>query len=151
MTLDICQRLTDANVRIEAMWPFPVQHAPEELAKVFEYADELQDFPPPLRVLIQSLPEFARDDLYDGDSGGFQDAFDELCANAFRAGVHGWIGVAANPVFKPTGTGGASFSWGYYNTVVMFAETADQLLVDAAEWGEERFLTAAAQAEGGAA
>lgn len=144
------ERLYDASVRIEAMWPFPVFPASERLAAIFEYADEHQDFPEPLRSLVAKLDAQSKDALYNGDSSHFDDAFEALCASAVRAGVNGWIALAANPVMKPMGNGGVQFSWGHYQTKVMFAEHAEQLLRNAAKWGETNF-TIAAGAEGGAA
>lgn len=145
---DIYQRLFDTSVRIEGMWPFPVAPAPEKLAEIFEYADEHEDFPEPLRSLVASVDERTRDDLYQGNAADWELAFDELCAAAARKHISGWIAVAANPVMKAVG-GGVQYSWGHYRTKVMFAATADQLLRDAADWGDANFK-AATVAEGGA-
>lgn len=151
MTAQLYERLFNSEVRIEAMWPFPVSPASDELGKVFEYADDLEDYPEPLRALVQSLDERSKDDLYSGDSIDFEDAFSELCGAAFRKGVFGWIGVAANPVMKASPEDGVTFSWGHYNTIVLFAETAELLLERAAKWGEDRIAAAHSAAEGGAA
>jgi len=147
----IYNRLFDANVRMECMWPFPVSPAPEKLADVFEYADDEQDFPEPLRDLVRSLDDRSREELYSGDSVDFQEAFSDLCGDAYRKGVHGWLGIAANPIPKPSVGGGVSFSWGYYRTKLLFAPTAEQLLENAAEWGEAKFAAAHAAAESGEA
>ncbi|KPH62306.1 hypothetical protein [Novosphingobium sp. ST904] len=148
---DIYQRLIDASVRIEGMWPFPVSPAPEAIAEIFEYADEHEDFPEPLRALVSSLDERTKDDLYKGGQADWDMAFDELCAAAARKHISGWIGIAANPMMKPLGGGGGvQFSWGHYQTKVMFAEHAEQLLRNAAKWGETNFMIASAP-EGGAA
>lgn len=149
----IYQRLFDASVRIEGMWPFPVSPASEALASIFEFTDEEDDLPQQLRDLLRSADERTRADLYDSSASDFHDAFDELCALAARKKVQGWIGIAANPVPKPVGQGSVSFSWGYYATKVLFAATAEQLLDDAAAWGEAIFAAAHEQAlaKGGAA
>lgn len=129
----------------------PVSPAPEAIAEIFEYADEHEDFPEPLRALVSSLDERTKDDLYKGGQADWDMAFDELCAAAARKHISGWIGIAANPMMKPLGGGGGvQFSWGHYQTKVMFAEHAEQLLRNAAKWGETNFMIASAP-EGGAA
>ena len=138
---DVYERLFEANVRIEQAWPFPVGPASSELMEAFETAGD-ENVPAEIKALLASWDEAEIDELFD--SG--RDAFDELFAAAFRGGVRGWIGIAAVPVFERTRSGGASFSWGYYNTNLIFSATADGLLTAAAEWGEQLYEAAIAKA-----
>ncbi|MFC0305149.1 hypothetical protein ACFSTI_20905 [Rhizorhabdus histidinilytica] len=127
----IYDRLWEANVRIEQMWPFPVGPAPRELRDAFEMAGD-EGLPEAVKSLIENWDDGELDELFDGA----HDAFEELMASAFRRDLKGWIGIAAVPVFEPTKRGHVSFSWGYYNTQMLFSPTADGLLTAAAEWGE---------------
>lgn len=142
----IRSRMVDASVRIEGMWPFPVWPAPAALGSVFEFADE-DDMPAELRDLLTALPDHERDALYDGDHSDFQEAFEAMCVRATEQGLQGFVGIAANPRPRPFGGGGVDFSWGLYDTKVIFGATADAFLETATEWGEKRFHAAQAAAE----
>ena len=146
-------RMVNASVRIEGMWPFPVWPAPEALGRIFEFADE-DDMPAELRDLLVALPDHERDALYDGDHSDFQEAFEAMGFRAREMGLQGFVGIAANPRPRPFGGAAVNFSWGLYDTKVIFAATADEFLVAAVEWGEKRFeagIAAAHALEGGAA
>lgn len=150
--LSVRARMVVASVRIEAMWPFPVGPAPEALGRIFEFADE-DDMPAELRELLVALPDHERDALYDGDHSDFQEAFEVMCFRAREMKLQGFLGAAANPRPRPFGGGAFDFSWGLYDTKVIFAATADGFLEAAAEWGEKRFEAGKAAAhalEGGA-
>lgn len=148
MTQPIFEALWEHQVRIEAMWPFPTCTTPDDLANLFEDIDG-EELLAPISNLLKLLDEDSREALADGHGFDRLMALEELNASAWRAGIHGWIAVAATPVLTPTTTGGCSFSWGHYYTKILWAETADQILLDAAAWGEANF-DKVLNAEGGA-
>lgn len=141
----IYDRLFQAEVRIEVMWPFPVFNPPEALVEAFEDAGEL---PGDLAQLIDRWPEEEKDQLFSGDERDFQVSFDELVAAGNRKQVWGWIAVAACPVFRPAGGGSVSYSWGYYSTKLLFAKTATGILSQAAKWAEGLYEAATKPAAG---
>lgn len=141
-TVCIYDRLWEANVRIEQMWSFPVGPASRELRDAFEMAGD-KGLPEAVKSLIEYWDDGELDELFDGG----HDAFDELMASAFRRNLKGWIGIAAVPVFELTKRGNVSFSWGCYNTQMLFSPTADGLLLAAAEWGERLFEEVREKAE----
>jgi len=141
----VYERMFDGNVRIEAAWPFPVSEPSEELAEAFEYHDDRM--PAAIAALYEKWREEERDELFAGRGWTFTEAFNELCGEACRKGVSGWLGIAATPVFKPhSDRNGASFSWGYYKTQLLFAETGQQLLERSVEWAEAEYAKDMAKA-----
>lgn len=142
--MKIYERMFEASVRIENAWPFPVSPAPDSLAETLEFYDHA--LPPEIEALIKGWSDDEREELFSGMSGRFQDAYEELCAKAFRTQVSGWLAIAAVPVFTALDSGGGcSFSWGHYHTKLIFAAAADQLLIAACDWGEEHFRQAESQ------
>lgn len=131
--------LFDATVRIEEMWPFPMHEAPDRLVEAL--ADSEGKLPDELKAHFAFMSEDDWDDMQDG---GWQarDLVGEAASDMFFRRQFGWLAVAATPVFTPTGSGSASFSWGRYYTKLLFAETADGLLASAAAWAEERYASA---------
>jgi hypothetical protein len=135
MTLEeIVEKMFHTPLRIESMWPFPVDNAPDSLIEALE---NYEDLPQALQPLISKWGEDFRSPLFEGHSSAFQDAFEELCATAYRKQVFGYIGVAATPVMTSTGENSSSFSWGHYHTGFLFAETSEKLLIAALEWADE--------------
>lgn len=132
---EIVEQMFDRPVRLESMWPFPVNDAPEGLIDALENYEKL---PKALQPLLKNWRGEEVEHLYNGLSSNFQMAFDELCADAYRKGMFGFIGVAATPVMTPTGANSSSFSWGHYHTGFLFAETADKLLTAAIEWADKQ-------------
>lgn len=129
----LCSAAFDANVRMEAAWPFPTENAPEGLADAFANLD-IDNIPAPLKSLVANWPEDRLDALFEGDHREFHDAWEDLSSAAFRQNIYGWIGVAATPVITATSPTSASFSWGYYYTRVLFAPGGDALFKAAIDW-----------------
>lgn len=146
----IYEQLFDCPARIEAMWPFPVSSAPGPLIEALETH---QRVPSPLFDWINKWPEHEQEDLFNGETSRFHDAYDELCARAFREGVHGWLAVIATPVMSYHGptANSASFSWGHYHTALIFAETAEAILEKAEKWAEAMHEVTKMQAQEGQA
>lgn len=132
---EIVEQMFNVPVRIENMWPFPVSPASESLIDALAVYERL---PKALQPLLDRWSTEEREALFKDQSSDFEMAFDELCAAGFRARIFGFIGVAATPVMTPTSAHSASFLWGHYHTELLFAETADKLLIAAIDWAEKR-------------
>lgn len=134
-------RLGEANVRLEAMWPFPMWHAGEWMAEVLETDDDnLSRLPEPIRTLISDWTDEAKDNLLGGEGPEFMEAFDNLNEFAIFRNVSGWLALVACPVPERDDDGRVrSFSWGHYRLELLFADTPEALLEQAAEWGEALF------------
>lgn len=136
MTLEeIAERMFHKALRMESMWPFPVDNAPESLIDALETYGNL---PKNLHPLTAQWGDDLWEPLFEGQSCDFQMSFEELCASAFRKRVFGYLGVAATPVMTPTSETSSSFSWGHYHTGLLFAETAEKLLIAALDWADEQ-------------
>lgn len=134
---EIAEQMFHKPLRIEGMWPFPVDNAPDSLIDALENYERLPD---QLQPIIAKWSEEDRFSLFEGQSCDFQMAFEELCATAWRNRVFGFIGVAATPVMTPTSETSSSFSWGHYHTGFLFAETAEKLLSASLAWADEQHI-----------
>ncbi len=133
-TIDLHTRLSENNVRIGKMFPFPGGAGFQE---VLEDLDDDQ-LPAEIAALLAKWSEEERDQLHSGGVDSHM-AFEELCGEGFRRGVYGWFGEVHTPVVKPFGSGNAvSYSWGHYHMGYLFAPTAEAFLEKAIAWAEER-------------
>lgn len=131
---DILGEMFYANVRIEKAWPFPMTPGNDEIRDLFY--DNEDTLPEEIKALYANWDESEKEDLFSGDSS-FYDAYEELCASAFRRGLAGWIGVAATPVMNYYSPTSASFSWGHYYTRPVFGTSSDAMLEAAIKWADE--------------
>lgn len=131
---DILTEMFDSNTRIEKAWPFPVSPGNDEIRDFFY--DNEDSLPEEIKALYANWDDAEKEDLFGGDSG-FYDAFEELCACAFRRGLAGWLGIAATPVMTYYSPTSASFSWGHYYTRAVFGASSDDMLRAAVAWANE--------------
>ena len=96
---------------------------------------------------LGSVPEWIDLDAYG--HGRAESIFEWL----HDGGKLGFLVKFATPVMTPTGENSRSFSWGYYSTTWVYAETLDDAIDKGLAWVNDRRLGEDAKAakEGGAA
>ena len=129
MSKEITQAIAEASIRVSAIFPLHGEYGdwPEALEQFA--SDDRDEIPKELLILI---PEDERDD-FDWDC---------LRDYACDAGMFGFITIAQCPVFKPTGDGAVTFSWGHYRTRVFYSQTCEQGIQYAVDWGNGEFAKA---------
>jgi hypothetical protein len=143
MSLSMSEKLFEANVKMEGLWPFPFGEAPQSLLEKFEGQEEL---PPELAVLTKSWSEVEIEDLFDGDSTTAEEAWSELAAAGHRAKLTGFIWMARWPRFAPHGEGSVVFSWARTRGCFGFGATVDEAISAACKRAEVEYEAAARQA-----
>ena len=112
----------------------------------------------PLRELLESeddetlqrcFPDMPAALLAERDD---EDLFREsFCDWAYRSGKWGFAVQFARPVMDWSKRGdGASFSWGYYNTAWLYADTLAQAVARGVKWAREREASEKAKAKAAA-
>lgn len=122
--------LRDANVRIEAMWPIPMAAAPDALCEAFEGA--ATHLPEQIRDMISTWSDDEKNDLLGGDYHTFGEAWLSLCWQFMAHNKCGYVAQVSTPVYHD----GGCYSWGHYQTILSYADTADGLLIAAADWAD---------------
>lgn len=115
------QRLWDATVRIDNMWPIPGCEPSEQMR---EEVDTHGKLPEVLMALVARWSEDERDELIGGD----RDAWEEFFAVMSRANVRGFLTQVSAPVFRAMSADSASFSWGNTHWALVFGETAEDAI-----------------------
>lgn len=138
MNLELAERISEANVRICGMWPFPFGEASDALLSAFEGA-EIGNLPEPIQALTKGWKEDEIGDLLAGDGWRAREAWNELSGAAWGRNVCGYIITAECPVFKKAGDKSCEFSWGHYRSENLFAANADLAIVAACEWVESEY------------
>ncbi len=134
MTNDLAERIFNATVSIEGLWPIPFCQPSEAMVDAFEYEDELPDA---LGPLIANWSEDEKDQLFGGYHQGIE-AWEELSGACARKGIRGYLIKASHPVYTKTGSG-ASFSWGHIRLCTFFRHSAEDAIIAACEWAENAY------------
>lgn len=123
------EKLYDATVRIER-----IIYLAGAMAATDAFSDDLNDF----------LDE--EDDVITKCLGGIPEWVDLTARNSERAdwvwewlrgaGKFGFLVRFATPVMKPVSKGARSYSWGYYNTEWVYAESVDEAVEKGLAWAE---------------
>lgn len=136
MDRELAERMFDANVQIEGVWPIPAGEPSEMLMRAFEYEDAL---PRGLSGLVVRWSKEEAAELFSGDRDA-REAWSELFAACFNHGVFGYACKAWTPVYSPD----RSYSWGYTQSEIFFGATSEDVLRAACDWAEAQLGKAVA-------
>lgn len=138
----VMEKLFEATARIEqVIWIAGALAAgddmAEDLQEFFQFEDDKT-----IERCFGPIPDYV-----DFDAHGFDEAISEWMS---AIGEFGFLVKFATPVMKPSGRGSRSFSWGYYSTQWIYAETLDEAVEKGLAWVSECRAREDVKAEGGA-
>ncbi len=131
MNKEIMEKLYDAACRIDRIIFIGGSISSDALADdIDSFFDEEDD-----EDIVGCFGEIP--DWVDIDGRGYERA-DSISEWLLYAQKLGFLVKFATPVMEPTGENSRSFSWGYYNTKWLYAETLDEAIEHGLAWVQTR-------------
>ncbi len=125
------QQMFDATLRVEEILHIGTMAADDSLpSRLKDFLEEIEE--EDLKIMFPDISKWVVDEIGTRE---FSDAFREW---AIQKNKYGFIVQFATPVKKwSKDKKSASYSWGYYNTKWLYADTFETALESGMKWAEE--------------